>query len=194
MLAHSLTLCSHTHSLAACLQTTGLSLVCGVYVCVSLGVYMCVSLGVCMCVSLGVYMCVSLGVYMCVSLGVYMCVSLGVYMCVSLGVYMCVSLGVYMCVSLALSSFLSVRVGELQLSWLFSGMGWLRSAGSIKLQVSFAEYRLFYRSLLQKRRIIFSILLTKATPYVVCKCVSVFSSSRSVCAHWQTLDFLWYVV
>ena len=30
-------------------------------------------------------------------------------------------------------------------------MGWLRSVGSIKLYVSFAEYRLFYRALLQKR-------------------------------------------
>ena len=48
-------------------------------------------------------------------------------------------------------------------------MGWLRSVGSIKLQVSFAEYHLFYRSLLQKRPMILSILLTKATPYwVVC--------------------------
>jgi len=33
-------------------------------------------------------------------------------------------------------------------------MGWLRSVGSIKLQVSFAEHRLFYRALLQKRPII----------------------------------------
>jgi len=33
-------------------------------------------------------------------------------------------------------------------------MGWLRSVGSIKLQVSFAEYRLFYRALLQKRPVI----------------------------------------
>jgi len=32
--------------------------------------------------------------------------------------------------------------------------GWLRSVGSIKLQVSFAGYRLFYRALLQKRPII----------------------------------------
>jgi len=30
------------------------------------------------------------------------------------------------------------------------GMGWLRSVGSTKLQVSFAEYRLFYEALLQK--------------------------------------------
>ena len=33
-------------------------------------------------------------------------------------------------------------------------MGWLRVVGSLKLQVSFAEYRLFYRALLQKRPII----------------------------------------
>jgi len=44
-------------------------------------------------------------------------------------------------------------------------MGWLRSVGSIKLQVSFAEYCLFYRSILQKRPIILSILLSSATPY-----------------------------
>ena len=35
-----------------------------------------------------------------------------------------------------------------------STMGWLQSVGSIRLQVSFAEYRLFYRALLQKRPII----------------------------------------
>ena len=44
-------------------------------------------------------------------------------------------------------------------------IGWLRSVGSIKLQVSFADYGLFYRALLQKRPIILSILLAKATPY-----------------------------
>ena len=33
-------------------------------------------------------------------------------------------------------------------------MGWLRSVGSIKSQVSFAEYRLFCRALLQMRPII----------------------------------------
>jgi len=44
-------------------------------------------------------------------------------------------------------------------------MKWLGLVGSIKLQVSFAEYRLFYRALLQQRPIILSILLTKATPY-----------------------------
>jgi len=37
----------------------------------------------------------------------------------------------------------------------------------IWIRFAFAEYRLFYRSLLQKRRIILSILPTKATPYAL---------------------------
>ena len=48
----------------------------------------------------------------------------------------------------------------------FGGMGWLQVVGSIKLQVSFAEYRLFCRALVQKRPIILLILLTEATPYL----------------------------
>jgi len=44
-------------------------------------------------------------------------------------------------------------------------MGWLRLVGSLKLYVSFAEYCLFYRALLQKRPIILRSLLIEATPY-----------------------------
>jgi len=47
-----------------------------------------------------------------------------------------------------------------------SDMGWLRSVGSIKLQVSFAEYSPFLRSLLQKRPTMLSILLIETTRYV----------------------------
>ena len=43
-------------------------------------------------------------------------------------------------------------------------MGWLHVVGSLKLQVSFAEYRLFYRALLQKRPTILRSLLIVATP------------------------------
>ena len=43
-------------------------------------------------------------------------------------------------------------------------MGWLQLVGSLKLQVSFAEYRLFYRDLLQKRPIILRSLVIIATP------------------------------
>jgi len=44
-------------------------------------------------------------------------------------------------------------------------IGWLRLVGSFKLLVSFAEYRLFYRALLQKRPIIWRSLLVEATPW-----------------------------
>jgi len=47
-----------------------------------------------------------------------------------------------------------------------NNMGWLWFVGSIKLHVSFAEYSLFCRALLQKRPVLLSILLTKATPYI----------------------------
>ena len=44
---------------------------------------------------------------------------------------------------------------------------WLRLVGSLKVQVSLAEYRLFYRALLQKRPIISRSLLVLAAPYVL---------------------------
>jgi len=44
-------------------------------------------------------------------------------------------------------------------------MGWLRLVGSLKLQLSFAEYSLFYRALLKKRLITLRSLLIEATPY-----------------------------
>jgi len=49
-------------------------------------------------------------------------------------------------------------------------MGWLRLAGSLKLQVSFAEYHLFYRALLQKRHIILRSLLFEATLFTATHC------------------------
>jgi len=44
-------------------------------------------------------------------------------------------------------------------------MEWLWLVASLKLQVSFAEYSLFYRALLQKRPIILRSLLVIATSY-----------------------------
>jgi len=44
-------------------------------------------------------------------------------------------------------------------------MGWLRWVGSLKSWVSFAEYSLFYRALLQQRPIIVRSSLIVATPY-----------------------------
>ena len=69
-------------------------------------------------------------------------------------------------------------------------MGWLWSVGSIQLQVTFAEYRLFYRALLQKRPIISSILLNKTTPYThpchhfsLTKCVLCVYPVRHICVY-----------
>ena len=77
-------------------------------------------------------------------------------------------------------------------------MGWLRWVGSIKLQVSFAEYHLFYRALLQKRPIILRSLLIVATPYVHIKkyvvlprhsvAISMLQLKIEFKTHWYTLQ------
>ena len=46
-----------------------------------------------------------------------------------------------------------------------STTGWLRVVDFLKLYVSFAEYNLFYRALLQKRPMILRRLLIVVTPY-----------------------------
>jgi len=46
-------------------------------------------------------------------------------------------------------------------------MQWLRWVGAWKIYVSFAEYSLFYRALLQKRPIILRSLLSVATKYEI---------------------------
>jgi len=45
-----------------------------------------------------------------------------------------------------------------------AGMEWLPLVGSVKLQVSFAEYSTFYMAVLQKRPIVLRSLLIVATP------------------------------
>jgi len=50
---------------------------------------------------------------------------------------------------------------------LYIFMGWLRLIGSLQVQVSFAEYRLFYRALLPKRPALFRSLLIVAPPYTL---------------------------
>ena len=65
-------------------------------------------------------------------------------------------------------------------------MGWLRLVGSLKLQVSFAEYHLFYRALLQKRPMILRSLQVVATPQLkhsdlllIWPCVSTIINEKS---------------
>jgi len=53
------------------------------------------------------------------------------------------------------------------ITYMVNTMGRLRLVSSLKLQVSFAEYRLFYRALLQKRPVLLRSLLIVATPYMI---------------------------
>jgi len=72
-------------------------------------------------------------------------------------------------------------------------MGWLRLVGSIKLPVSFAEYCLFYRALLQKRPVIVSILLTKSTRYQCVYVVTHVNSTDALIYEWfMTKSSSWH--
>jgi len=151
--------------------------VCMCVVCVCMCVVclcMCV-VCVCMCV-LCVYVCVRA----CICVLVIWC-GMCVWMCV---LSVCVStsaLCVYVCMHMPL------HTTESLILHLMHYMGWLRLGGSLKLLVSFTEYSLFYRALLQKRPLYLRILLIVATPYVygrvfcVCTCVYVCVSGCVFC-------------
>jgi len=60
---------------------------------------------------------------------------------------------------------------ELPLLRTIHDMGWLRLVGSLRLWVSFAEYSLFYRALLQTRPIILRSLLIVTTQFETPSCL-----------------------
>ena len=72
-------------------------------------------------------------------------------------------------------------------------MGWLRLVGSLKIiglfckQVSFAEYRLFDRAIVQMRPRILRSLLIVATPYLVALLL------RTKAASWRGVSYYWFV-
>jgi len=66
-------------------------------------------------------------------------------------------------------------------------MGWLRLVGSF--MGLFAEYRLFYRALVQKRPIILGSLLTKATPYLSF-CCGYCATSQDL-LNWVEVDLMY---
>jgi len=130
----------------------------------------CRDLSRCVCACMCVCVCVCVRVCVCVCACVCVCVCV----CV-VHVHVCVCLSLYVYIHLyykntRICTFIHTDPPTYTLRthtcfFVEHHMGWLRSVGSIKLHVSFAEYLLFYRALLQKRPIILSILLTKATPY-----------------------------
>ena len=84
----------------------------------------------------------------------------GVLQCVLQCVAVCVALCVAVCVGVCCSVLQCVALAAMK-----DMHGVATISRLLKLQVSFAEYRLFYRALLQKRPIILSSLLIAATPY-----------------------------
>ena len=84
-------------------------------------------------------------------------------------IYIRISVSLWLCLNTAWC-----RLG----CWLWSGYDLV---GSLKLQVSFAEYSLFSRALWQKRPIILRSLLIVATPYKLLQCVAVTLHCVLVC-------------
>jgi len=83
----------------------------------------------------------------------------------------------------------------------FLHMGWIQLVGSLKLQVSFAEFSLFDRALLQKRPVILRSLLIVPTPYLYmslpyysavqhqCKSAGVLQCVAVCCSVLQSLSY-----
>jgi len=78
---------------------------------------------------------------------------------------------------LGMSHVCMSHIKRMEESWhmykcVMSRIGWLRLVGSLKSQVSFVEYRLFYGAFWQKRPIILRSLLIVATPYECVACLN----------------------
>ena len=111
--------------------------------------------------------------------------------CVCVRVCVCVCVFVYTCMfKYTHSHELPLYCHHVRLNFIYmcclSIMGWLRLVGSLKLQISFAEYRLCYKALLHKRPIIhmhINICLCVCVCVCVCMCVHTY-----ICMHLLGLD------
>ena len=130
----------------------------------------CLSIPLCVCVYQVSYVSVSIKCRMCVCLSTVVCV------CVYQLSYVCVSIKCVCLSSVCLSSVVCVCVYQLSYVCVCLSARCQKCIGvSRRYGVAtvsridniisfFAEYRLFYRALLQKRPIILSMLLTEASP------------------------------
>ena len=115
---------------------------------------------------------VHLSMYVCMSVCTCICMYVCMYRYIYIYIYMYMYIQTYIHTQISVRMHIYVRMHTLYAHSITltstndtAAMGWLRLVGSFKLYVSFAEYRLFYRALLQKRSIIFRSLLIVATPY-----------------------------
>ena len=122
-------------------------------------IYMCILMDMCIYIYVCIYIHIQMYMYVYTRIQ-YMYIY--VYIYVFTGTYIIVQ--IYTSIFIYLSTL--IHIHRYTHVHTYTGMGWLRLVGSLKWQVSFAEYRLFYRALLQKRPIIVRSLLTIATPYM----------------------------
>jgi len=115
------------------------------------------------CLSFTRVSCMTMCVRVCV------CVYVRVFMCVCLCAGVCTCVQVKSCQMLFLMGTVALYCSTVQglpeLVLYLCVMGWLRIVHSLKLHISFAEYSLLYRALLQKRPILLRRLLIVASPY-----------------------------
>jgi len=132
--------------------------------------YMCI----CICINeIHVYMYMYKCMYLWMCLSVYIGECVRVRVCVCVCVRVCVCVCVCVCIHRPSSNSTSACT-----------MGWLRLVGSLKLQVSFVEYHLFYRALWQKRPIILrSLLVDVCSHYPHCRCHMCICTYIHVCVH-----------
>jgi len=158
--------------------------VCG-FVCLCICVpCACVCVCVCLLCVLGVFVCLCVYVSVCLCVRVCrvcLCVCVSVCLCICVSAYFCVCVSMRMCVSVCMCPCVYARVSEWLLGGQHAPMGWLCIVGSIKLWVSFAKEPYKRDYILQKRPIIWSILLTVATPWFNIEYSNSWKKSVSVC-------------
>jgi len=115
-----------------------------------------------------IFVCIHMYVFICMNscMHSYVCIHMYVFICMYS--YVCIHMYVFICMNVACvrttrahqpCSILALTQSVSMLDTLAKpidkwAMGWLRLVGYLKLYVSFAEYRLFYRSLLRKKPVI----------------------------------------
>ena len=96
------------------------------------------------------YACTHIYMYIHINIHTHLCIYVYTYIYVFIHIYIYTYTCTYTCTYIYIHVHLCSTTAAAVLQQVYT-MGWLRLVGSFKLQVSFAECRLLYRSLLQKR-------------------------------------------
>ena len=97
----------------------------------------------------------------------YICIYIHMYTYIHVHILLCAHIYMYTQLYIYIYIYIRTRIYMYTYSYVHTStcMGWLRLVGSLQLLVSFVEYCLFYRALLQKRHMILRSLPIVATPW-----------------------------